>query len=107
VRVAADGEEALALLAAEPGGFDLVVTDMVMPRLGGAGLYAALQERGVAVPVLFVTGYAPEELREARRLNPGADCIAKPWALADFLRRVRRALDRPSATSSPPGSGTP
>jgi PAS domain S-box-containing protein len=107
VRVAADGEEALALLAAEPGGFDLVVTDMVMPRLGGAGLYAALRERGVAIPVLFVTGYAPEELRETRRLDPGADCIAKPWALPEFLRRVRRALDRPGATSSPPGSGTP
>ncbi len=93
VRTAADGVEALEVLAAEGAVVALVVTDMVMPRMGGPQLERAMRERGYAVPVLFTSGYAARTADEQRLREGGVPFLAKPWTVADLLRKVREVLD--------------
>jgi signal transduction histidine kinase/CheY-like chemotaxis protein len=89
VLVAPDGMDALHLLqdlAAEP---DLVLTDVVMPRMGGRELAAALRERHIHVPVLFMSGYQDgEEMPD----DPRYSYIAKPFTPDALVDKVRRAL---------------
>ena len=93
VRTAADGLEALDVLAVEGAAVALVVTDMVMPRMGGPQLERAMRERGYPVPVLFTSGYAARTADEQRLREGGVPFLAKPWTVADLLRKVREVLD--------------
>jgi PAS domain S-box-containing protein len=93
VRTAADGLEALEVLATEGAAVALVVTDMVMPRMGGPQLERAMRERGYTVPVLFTSGYAARTADEQRLRDGGVPFLAKPWTVADLLRKVREELD--------------
>ena len=87
------GEGALELLAGG-GEVELVITDMVMPRMGGAELARRLAQRVDAPPVLFSSGYAAElELLRADS-QAGVDFIQKPYAPQELLERVREVLDR-------------
>jgi len=93
VLTAADGLEALDLLKAEGAGIALVLTDMVMPRMGGPQLERAMRERGQTAPVLFTSGYAARTADEQRLREGGLPFLAKPWTVADLLRKVREVLD--------------
>ncbi|MBI4542236.1 MAG: PAS domain S-box protein [Gemmatimonadetes bacterium] len=94
VLVAADGQEALELLRMEKGAIDLVVTDVVMPRLGGSELVEALRLERVEVPVLLTSGYTAPHPRVAPGLPSGLPFLAKPWTIAELLAAVRSALDK-------------
>ena len=95
VRTAADGVEALEVLKAEGGAVALVVSDLVMPRMGGPQLERAMREAGYAAPVLFTSGYAARTLDEQRLRVGSVPFLAKPWTVADLLRRIREVLDAP------------
>ncbi len=71
---------------------DVVITDLVMPRMGGVALVEALEQAGVSVPVLFVSGYARQPLPEAPE-RPQAH-LGKPFTLDALLRALRGLLDR-------------
>ena len=93
VIVAADGLEALDMLERDAA-VDLIITDVVMPRLGGNELIRELKDRGRRVRVLFTSGYpgrgdVPEEM------EPGYPFLTKPWTIPDLLGAVRAALDGP------------
>ena len=60
---AANGQEALACLAQPWQQVDVILSDVVMPRLGGIGLVKALRKDGVATPVILMSGYAAGEAR--------------------------------------------
>ncbi len=94
VEAAARAEELLARVVAHAGPIDLLVTDLVMPGLGGAELAQRVQALRPRVPVLFISGYAEHALARGGRLGPGQDLLAKPFRLDELLRRVRLALDR-------------
>lgn len=88
VASASDGLEALEL--AEVVRPDLVVTDVVMPRLGGDGLVAALRERPhlAHIPVLVLSGKS-DAAAKVRLLRAGAqDFLAKPFAPEELLARA-------------------
>jgi PAS domain S-box-containing protein len=87
VVTAADGEEALARVMAA-GDIDFVLTDAIMPRLGGPELIQRLQQVRPEMRVLQISGYTTDGER-------GEDFIAKPFEPALLLRRVREILDRP------------
>ena len=93
VLTAADGEEALARLAAAPGGVDLVVCDLVMPRLGGREFAETARARNPGVRVLFTSGYADNRLDALAGLSGGQPVLRKPWSASELLQRVRQALD--------------
>ncbi|MBK6529092.1 MAG: MASE1 domain-containing protein [Deltaproteobacteria bacterium] len=87
VIAAGDGEEALRVIDAHEGAIDLVLTDLVMPRMGGALLGRRLRERGLAMPIVYMSGYAEgsEDPVDGRRL-------AKPFGAGELTTAVRDAL---------------
>ncbi|MEO7183155.1 MAG: ATP-binding protein [Gemmatimonadaceae bacterium] len=91
VSVAEDGQAALELLESLHD-VDLVLTDLVMPRLGGRALRDILRERPGAPAVLVMSGYAPG----AEERGTFEHVISKPFAPADLLRKLRELLG-PSA----------
>jgi len=93
VVTAADGEQALA--AAETHRPDLVLLDIMMPKLSGWDVCRELRRRGVDVPVIMLTARG-EEVDRVRGLELGADdYVAKPFSLRELLARVRAVLRRP------------
>ena len=95
---AANGLEALRLLRAGRAAgseVDLVVSDVVMPELGGPELMAALGDD--APPVLFVSGYTRNALRDLRASGPRRSFLQKPFTAAALLGEVRTLLDRARA----------
>ncbi len=93
VLTARDGAEALKVLADRQT--DLIVTDVVMPRLGGPQLVQALTHSGRAPRVVFTSGYPARDVVGRAHLGPGTPILVKPWSGADLLRTVREVLDRP------------
>ncbi len=98
VDAAHDGEDALAL--AESSAYDVLVLDVMMPRLDGIGVVRRLREQRSQVPVLLLTARAEIEDR-VRGLDAGADdYLAKPFAFDELLARLRALARR--GTVSPP-----
>jgi PAS domain S-box-containing protein len=91
VTPAVDGQVALDLLAVGDDPPDLVVTDVVMPRVGGVELAQRLAASHPGVPVLFMTGYVDQTSREGLL---GADVMVKPFVVTELVDRAREALDR-------------
>jgi CheY-like chemotaxis protein len=89
VFAAANAAEALAVAAEHP--IDAVIVDVVMPGTSGPELAQELAARGVDVPVVFVTGYAADEI-SSRGLAPSA-VVEKPFQSDVLLRRIREMLD--------------
>jgi PAS domain S-box-containing protein len=93
VLVAADGQEALDLLGREGSHVDLVLTDVVMPRLGGRALFDKVREAGGKQKFLFASGYTARDVHESAHLSPDMAFLSKPWTLTDLVGRVRDVLD--------------
>jgi len=94
VLVAHDGEEALSMVHTETGAVDLVLTDIVMPRMGGPELVRRLRETGESPRVLFCSGYTRHALREMGAVGSEEEVLLKPFNPRDLLDGVRRVLDR-------------
>jgi signal transduction histidine kinase/CheY-like chemotaxis protein len=92
VLTAQDGEEALELAAATP--FDLIVCDVMMPRVTGLQLLDVLRARGNQVPVVLISGYRPEDAGDVP-LDGRSITIAKPFT-AEELEAVVRGLLEPA-----------
>jgi len=84
---ALDGEDALARVSGNEASIGLVVTDSVMPRLGGRELLQRLRAKRPDIRVLQISGYSDSAVA-------GEDFLAKPFEPAELLRRVREILDR-------------
>ncbi len=93
VLLAADGEEALDLYRQHRADIQLVISDVVMPRLGGAGLYQQLQRDADPPKFIFTSGYAAREVGDRATLERAGPLLQKPWSVDDLLRRVREVLD--------------
>jgi PAS domain S-box-containing protein len=96
---APNGVAGLAFLAAHPGVIDLVLTDIVMPRMNGSELAARIAERYPHLPVLFMSGYSGDDIQQRGMTLAGASFIAKPFtpeslaaAVHDRLEHARQLL---------------
>ncbi len=91
VVTAIDGQEALEQF--QEGGFQLVVTDLAMPRMGGLELVQEIRKVS-DLPVLVLT-VRNEEREKVRLLDSGADdYLTKPFGIAELVARVRALLRR-------------
>ncbi len=97
VTPAADGQAALECVAREVP--DLVVSDVVMPRMGGVELARRLASSHPSVPVLFITGYVDQASRDQLQ---GAEVLVKPFGVDELVARVGGILDRGRAAVPPP-----
>jgi signal transduction histidine kinase/CheY-like chemotaxis protein len=97
VLTAADGEAAVAVAAAHPGPIHLVLTDVVMPKLGGPELGRILAGVRPGIRLLYMSGYADGAISREGVLHPGVSLLEKPFTAETLARTVREALDRPDS----------
>jgi two-component system cell cycle sensor histidine kinase/response regulator CckA len=98
VRTAANGEEALEILSHVPpgetsSGFDLLISDVMMPTMDGPTMVAHARERFPDLPILFMSGYAEEQLRRSINLD-NVSFLAKPFSVQQLAEAARDALAR-------------
>jgi PAS domain S-box-containing protein len=91
---AGDGEEALDVYRAHEAEIDLVISDVVMPKLTGPRFRDVLRAEGKEVNILFASGYTANELQDSMDVDPDAPLLHKPWTAQELLVTVRDALDR-------------
>jgi len=91
---AVDGEQALAIASSSTEQIDLVITDVIMPRMGGKELNARLEELNPELKVLFISGYTDNAIVHQGILDEGIEFIQKPFQPSDLLKKIRAMLDR-------------
>lgn len=94
VLLAKDGEEGISVYQANKDQIDLVILDMVMPQKSGTEVFKALKSINPNVKVLLATGYSLNEQAQEILHNGAVGFIQKPYQVGEFLKSIRRALDR-------------
>ncbi|MGN6392955.1 MAG: PAS domain S-box protein [Gemmatimonadales bacterium] len=87
------GLEALHQLELNANGVDLVISDVVMPELGGRELAQRIAALRPSLPVLFISGYTGEDVIQRGLLDVGAPFQQKPFGPDSLARKVREMLD--------------
>jgi two-component system cell cycle sensor histidine kinase/response regulator CckA len=90
---ASDGVEATEHAATHTGRIDLLVTDVVMPRMGGPEVAERLRAARPGLPILFMSGFPGNAVGGADLTQPGAPVLAKPFTREGLGRAVRGALE--------------
>lgn len=93
VLTAADGEEALETCRTHPAHIDLVISDLVMPRMSGRQLYDALRREVHDVKFILASGYTGWEAKERDSMDGSVPFVQKPWQAAEVGRLIREVLD--------------
>jgi CheY-like chemotaxis protein len=91
---AMDGNRALRLAGEHSGPIDLLITDVVLPDLGGRALAERVRERYPALKVLFVSGYTEDAIVRHGVLSEQVEFLQKPFSPLALSARVREVLDR-------------
>ena len=84
---------ALALARAHASRIQLIVSDVVMPEMNGPALVAKIAELCPTARVLFISGYADDEIIGRGLSEPGMLLLPKPFSAQELVERVRQALD--------------
>ena len=90
---ASNGEEALHLLETGDTSVELIVSDMMTPKLGGKDLYKKLEQSGSTTKFLFMSGYLADHLGQDFHLDTDTHFLQKPFDLDELTRKVRMVLD--------------
>jgi two-component system cell cycle sensor histidine kinase/response regulator CckA len=90
---AANGGEALRLAEAEPGKIDLLLTDVMMPGIGGKELAQRLRDLRPGLRVILMSGYTDDELLRAELGDARHEFLQKPFAARTVVEAVRTLLD--------------
>jgi len=94
VLIAEHGPAALTLVAAHPGRIDLLLTDVVMPRMNGKELAQQLQESRPELAVAFMSGYPQPILTAQGDVDTDATVLHKPFTKTDLLTTIADTLTR-------------
>jgi two-component system cell cycle sensor histidine kinase/response regulator CckA len=93
VIAASDGTEAVTLFEERGQEVDLVVLDLIMPKMGGREVYEELQKRRPGLAAVFTSGYSEKEIHSNFTRRVGVTLVQKPFHQRDLLLAVRNALD--------------
>jgi CheY-like chemotaxis protein len=108
---ASDGADAMRVMSEHTGPVHALVTDVVMPGVGGPELARRLREVRPDLPTLFISGYTEEGVRTQGVLQPDAAYLEKPFSPEDLIRKVREVLAKPvkppNGAYGTPGSSIP
>lgn len=94
VIVAGSGADAIESARRHDGALDLLLTDVVMPGMGGRGLWEALTKVRPAMKAIFMSGYSDEAMLHHGILPAGTGFLQKPFAAYTLARKVRETLER-------------
>ncbi|MGD2136093.1 MAG: ATP-binding protein, partial [Gemmatimonadales bacterium] len=93
VLTATSGKDALEVYDRQRDEIALVVSDLVMPEMGGWSLYKALRAKYGDVAFILSSGYTGRDAKERDKIDPTIPFVRKPWRITDLVARVRRVLD--------------
>ncbi|HET9039737.1 MAG TPA: PAS domain S-box protein [Gemmatimonadales bacterium] len=91
---AGDGVEALAVLRDHRGHIDLLLTDVVMPRMSGHELVELARPLRPDMRILYVSGYSEEAIARQGQLTVGVELLSKPFTPGVLTSKIRELLDR-------------
>ena len=91
-RVATDG--ALGLECGKDGGWDLILLDVMLPKMDGFDVCSELRKAGVAAPIILLTARAQEAEKELGLDSGADDYVTKPFSLRELRARIRAQLRR-------------
>jgi CheY-like chemotaxis protein len=100
VLAANDGVEALKISDSHAGIIDLVLTDVVMPEMGGRVLAEKLLGRRPDIKVVFMSGYTGQGIGNPGPIAPNSVFLAKPFTREMLTRKIREVLDQRVVTES-------
>ncbi len=100
VHEAENGRQAFDVLERLGGGVDLILSDLVMPEMGGLEFSRRVKERWPKTRVLFMSGYTAENAQRESLLDSGASFIEKPFTSESLLMKIREAMDPGSAAGA-------
>ena len=92
VTEACDGEEALEIIEAAAGQFDLLISDVIMPGLDGPSMLKRARPHLGNVPVMFISGYAEAEFSDLLSEEAGISFLPKPLDIKTLAERVKEKL---------------
>jgi two-component system, cell cycle sensor histidine kinase and response regulator CckA len=92
---AGNGEEGLRMARQHSGKIELVLTDIVMPVMGGKEMVSGLRGSHPDTKVLYTSGYSEEVIGRHGVLRSDIEFLQKPYLAATLARRVRDVLDHP------------
>ncbi len=99
---ARNGAEALRIAERHPGPIHLLVTDLVMPQMGGRRLTDSLMEVRPDMRVLLMSGYTDEVTLHQRTAESKLEFLQKPFSAKSLTRKVREILDAPAVVGGAP-----
>ena len=102
---ARDGEEALRVARNYSGNIHLMITDVVMPSMGGVKLAEQLSRERPEMKVLFVSGYAENTVLQHGTIDLAGQFLQKPFTLKSLAGKIREVLDRGEAARAAVSAG--
>jgi len=87
------GESALAVYAKDNKGFELILSDVVMPEMDGPALLRELRKRGVKTKVIFVSGYPGDEFEKDLEGQTDFAFLPKPFSLKQLVEKVKEVME--------------
>ncbi|GAB4329357.1 MAG: hypothetical protein Kow0037_04410 [Calditrichia bacterium] len=90
---AGDGREALKIFEENPS-IDIVVTDLVMPRLGGHELSRILKEKSEQLTIIYMSGYTEDAMIRYGVMKKGVNFIQKPFSGIDLVRKIKEVRQK-------------
>ena len=97
VREAPDAEEAIAFFGQPGNSVDLVLTDIVLPKMGGVALAERILQMRPGTRILFASGYSDDMVLQHQLLDGDMTLLQKPFTVESLAEKVREVLDRPVA----------
>jgi two-component system, cell cycle sensor histidine kinase and response regulator CckA len=91
---ASNGAETLLIFKERKGLVDLILTDVVMPQMGGRQLMEQLRQQCRDTKVLYMSGYTDKFVDDRGVLGEGVNYIQKPFAIEKLVKKVREVLDK-------------
>jgi CheY-like chemotaxis protein len=92
VRTAVDGLEALRIVDEDPEPFDLLLTDVIMPRMSGPELAERVEQLQPGVRVLFTSGYAGDARVPVVTVGTSSNFLSKPYQVIELTEKVHEVL---------------
>jgi DNA-binding response OmpR family regulator len=101
VILASDGEQGLHEFESRRDQIDLLLLDVVLPKLSGPHIYSRICKIKPDVLVIFATGYSADMASLQKELQKGLPILQKPYSPRNLARKVRDTLDQPRVPAAP------